>query len=147
MMLWFLKKKTKRFTRLFIPSKSREYIMIGSTSTMTSEYQFLPSNRPKGKFETIQKRERGLEYDVAHFEDNFYISTNADNSTNFKLVKAAVSSPSKKNWIDVFRTVKMFFWRVLSFFEILWWFLSASTAYFSLRVVSWDGSRRLLHGF
>lgn len=90
-----LKKKTKLYTFVY-PSKSREYIMIGPTSTMTSEYQFLPSNRPKGKFTTIQKRTRGLEYDVAHFEDNFYISTNADNSTNFKLVKTPVASPNKK---------------------------------------------------
>jgi len=89
--------KDETFYTFVYPSKSREYIMIGSTSTMTSEYQFLPSNKPKDKFKIIQKRQRGLEYVVDQFEDMFYISTNADNSTNFKLVKAPVASPNKKN--------------------------------------------------
>jgi oligopeptidase B len=123
--------KDETFYTFVYPSKSREYIMIGSTSTMTSEYQFLPSNKPKGKFKFIQKRQRGLEYDVAHFEDMFYISTNAENSTNFKLVKAPVASPSKKIGLMCFRIVTMFCWKALSFSVTLWWFLNASTVCFS----------------
>ena len=53
------------------------------------------------KFKIIQKRERGLEYTPYQFEEMFYISTNIDNSTNFKLVKTPISSPSKSNWKDV----------------------------------------------
>ena len=93
--------KDETFYTFVYPSKSRKYIMIGSTSTMTSEYQFLASDTPKDTFKTIHKRERGLEYSVAHFGDSFYITTNADNSTNFKLAKAPTSAPTKSNWKDV----------------------------------------------
>jgi oligopeptidase B len=100
---------------------------------MTSEYRYLPSDKPTGKFKTIQKRQRGLEYSVAHFEDNFYISTNADNSTNFKLVKTPVASPNKKNWIDV----------LLEGVELFRDFMVVSeriNGLLQLRVVKWDGS-------
>jgi oligopeptidase B len=132
--------KDETFYTFVYPSKSREYIMIGSTSTMTSEYQFLPSNRPKGEFETIQKRVRGLEYDVAHFEDNFYISTNADNSTNFKLVKAAVSSPSKKNWIDVLPHREDILLEGVELFRDFMVVSERINGLLQLRVVRWDGS-------
>ena len=89
------------FYTFVYPSKSREFIMIGSTSTLTSEYQYLSSNTPKAAFKYIQKRKRGLEYSVSHFEDMFYITTNADDATNFKLVKAPVSSPTKEYWTAV----------------------------------------------
>jgi oligopeptidase B len=132
--------KDETFYTYVYPSKSREYIMIGSTSTMSSEYQFLPSNRPKGKFKTIQKRVRGLEYDVAHFEDNFYISTNADNSTNFKLVKAAVSSPSKKNWIDVLPHREDVLLEGVELFRDFMVVSERINGLLQLRVVRWDGS-------
>ena len=93
--------KDETFYTFVYPSKSRKYIMIGSTSTMTSEYQFLASDSPKDTFKTIHKRERGLEYSVAHFEDSFYITTNSDNSMNFKLTKVPTSAPAKSNWKDV----------------------------------------------
>ena len=44
------------FYTFVYPSKSRKFIMIGSTSTMTSEYQYLPSNTPKASFKFIQER-------------------------------------------------------------------------------------------
>jgi oligopeptidase B len=54
-------------------SKSGQYIIIGSYSTLTTEYRFLRTDDPLGEFSLIQKRQRGLEYSIAHFEDKFYI--------------------------------------------------------------------------
>ena len=93
--------KDDTFSTYVYPSKSREYIMIGSSSTMSNEFRYLSSSTPMEKFKIIQKRERGLEYTPYQFEEMFYISTNIDNSTNFKLVKTPISSPSKSNWKDV----------------------------------------------
>ena len=87
--------KDETFSTYVYPSKSREYIMIGSGSTMSTEYRYLSSKTPLESFKVIQERERGLEYRPYHFEDMFYISTNIDNSTNFKLVKTPILSPSK----------------------------------------------------
>lgn len=82
-------------------SKSGEYIIIGSYSTVSSEYQFLDADKPNGAFKMVQKRERDLEYDVAHYKNHFYIRTNKDGAINFKLMKTPVTKASKENWTDV----------------------------------------------
>ncbi len=132
--------KDETFYAFVYPSKSREYIMIGSTSTLTSEYRYLPSDKPTGKFKTIQKRQRGLEYSVAHFEDTFYISTNADNSTNFKLVKTPVISPNKDNWIDVLPHRDDVLLEGVELFRDFIVVSERIDGLLQLRVVKWDGS-------
>ncbi|MDC7998209.1 S9 family peptidase [Gilvibacter sediminis] len=82
-------------------TKSDDYMMIGSTSTLTSEFQYLDANDPTGDFQPIQPRERGLEYYVSHFGDHFYILTNKDGAKNYKLMKTPVSKTSKENWEEV----------------------------------------------
>ncbi|MEN2400008.1 S9 family peptidase [Flavobacterium sp. MC2016-06] len=81
--------------------KSRKYIVIGSGSTLTTEYRILNSNTPDGEFEVFQPRVRGLEYSISHYEDSFYILTNKDKATNFKLMKTPENKTAKKNWVDV----------------------------------------------
>ena len=132
--------KDETFYAFVYPSKSREYIMIGSISTLTSEYRYLPSDKPTGKFKTIQKRQRGLEYNVAHFEDMFYISTNADNSTNFKLVKVPVASPNKKNWTDVLPHRDDVLLEGVELFRDFMVVSERIDGLLQLRVVKWDGS-------
>ena len=132
--------KDETFYAFVYPSKSREYIMIGSTSTLTSEYRYLHSDKPTGKFKTIQKRQRGLEYNVAHFEDMFYISTNADNSTNFKLVKVPVASPNKKNWTDVLPHRDDVLLEGVELFRDFMVVSERIDGLLQLRVVKWDGS-------
>ena len=70
---------------------------IFSYSTLTSE-QWLSKLQTLADFKLIQERQHGLEYSAAHFGDYFYITTNADDASNFKVMKAPVSNPSKANW-------------------------------------------------
>ena len=88
------------FSTFVYKSKSRKYIIIGSSSTLTSEYRILNANTPEGDFKVFQPRVRGLEYDIAHFEDKFYIVTNKDKSTNFKLMMTSENKTSQDNWTD-----------------------------------------------
>ena len=92
--------KDETFDVSVFKSKSRKYILIHSDSTMTTEYRLLLASKPDGKFKIFQKRTRGLEYSVSHFEDHFYIITNKDEATNFKLMKTPEDKTSKDNWID-----------------------------------------------
>ena len=128
------------FYTFVYPSKSREFIMIGSTSTLTSEYQYLSSNTPKAAFKYIQKRKRGLEYSVSHFEDMFYITTNADDATNFKLVKAPVSSPTKEYWTDVLTHRADVLLEDVELFKTFMVVAERKNGLLQLRVVRWDGS-------
>ena len=81
-------------------TKSDKYIMIGSYSTLSTEYRFLDADNPNGEFTIIQPRERDHEYGVAHYGDDFYISTNWD-AKNFRLMKTSVNSTAKENWTEV----------------------------------------------
>ncbi|MDN3673869.1 S9 family peptidase [Flavobacterium branchiarum] len=81
--------------------KSRKYIVISSGSTLTSEYRTLNSDDPDGEFVVFQPRIRGLEYSISHFEDHFYVLTNKDKATNFKLMKTPENATGKKNWKDL----------------------------------------------
>ncbi|WP_037374209.1 S9 family peptidase [Salinimicrobium xinjiangense] len=82
-------------------SKSQRFIIIGSDSTLTSEYRFLSADDPDGEFKIVQPRIRGVEYSIAHYRDCFYILTNKDGATNFKLMKASVHDPGIENWKEV----------------------------------------------
>ena len=82
-------------------TKSLEYIFIASSSTISDEHWFIPSNDVNAEWRVIQKREDDLEYAVEHYEDDFYIITNEGDATNFKIVKTPVEKPSKENWVDV----------------------------------------------
>lgn len=82
-------------------TKSRKYLVIESGSTLTTEYQILLADNPNDKFKVFQKRNRGLEYSIEHFDDSFYVLTNLDKATNFKLMKTPENATSKENWKDL----------------------------------------------
>jgi len=93
--------KDETFNVEVAKSKSRKYLAIESGSTLTTEYQILEADNPDGKFRVFQKRIRGLEYSINHYGDSFYIMTNADKATNFKLMKTLETATSKENWTEV----------------------------------------------
>ncbi len=93
--------KDETFNVEVAKSKSRKYLAIESGSTLTTEYRILEADNPDGKFRIFQKRVRGLEYSINHYDDSFYIMTNADNATNFKLMKTLETATSKENWKEV----------------------------------------------
>ena len=93
--------KDDTFGTFVYKTKSKKYIIIGSFSTLSNEYQFIDADNPNDDFKIIQARERDLEYSVAHFNDHFYILTNKDGAKNFKLMKTPVNKTGKQNWVDV----------------------------------------------
>lgn len=82
-------------------SKSKKYLVIGSYSTLSSEYRVLEADNPDGEFRIFQERVRGLEYSIAHYKDHFYILNNKDKATNFKLSKTPEAKTGKDNWEDL----------------------------------------------
>jgi oligopeptidase B len=82
-------------------SKSKKYIIISSYSTLTSEFQFLSADNPNDNFTLFSKRKRGVEYNINHYKDHFYIITNKDNAFNYKLMKTKINDTSSDNWEDV----------------------------------------------
>ena len=82
-------------------SKSRDFIIIGTSSTVSDEYRYINANQPDSEFKVFQERERDLEYSIEHFGEEFYIQTNKDDAFNFKLMKTSIDKTEQNNWIDV----------------------------------------------
>ncbi|MEN8186866.1 MAG: S9 family peptidase [Bacteroidota bacterium] len=93
--------KDDTFGTFVYKSKSKEFIIIASYNTLSTEYRFIDANKPNDEFKIIQPRERELEYNVLHYGDYFYILTNKDGAKNFKLMKTPVTKTEKENWVDV----------------------------------------------
>ncbi|WP_343701650.1 S9 family peptidase [Chitinophaga sp.] len=81
-------------------SKSRKYIIIGSGSTLSSEYRYLDADQPDGAFKIFHPREKDLLYDIDHRGDKFYVVTNY-NAKNFRLMETPLDKTGKDNWKEV----------------------------------------------
>lgn len=89
------------FTTFIYKSKSEKFLIIANSSTVSNEYWYLDSSRPMGEFSLFQKRERDLEYGIAHFQDQWYIHTNKDGASNFKLMTCSLNATSKEDWKEL----------------------------------------------
>jgi oligopeptidase B len=81
-------------------SRSKGYLFLVSSSHTTSEVQYLSADKPHGQFKLVAAREHNVEYYPDHNGDFFYFRVN-DTGRNFRLVKAPVADPGKKNWKEV----------------------------------------------
>ncbi|MGH7539754.1 MAG: S9 family peptidase, partial [Gemmatimonadota bacterium] len=81
-------------------TKSKAYVMIGSSHTLSNEYRRVDAAHPEGEFTVVLPREREHEHSVDHYGDHFYIRTN-DGAKNFRLVRAPVDDPRRQNWEEV----------------------------------------------
>jgi oligopeptidase B len=82
-------------------TKSDKFLVIGSYSTLTSEYRILDADNPMGNFTVFTERQRGHEYRIAHYDKHFYIVTNKDKATNFKLMKTPDNQTDAMHWQEV----------------------------------------------
>ena len=93
--------KDETYSTYVYKTKSHKFIVIGSSSTLSSEFRIISADKPYGDWKIIQPREDNLEYSLAHYGDYFYIQTNKDGALNFKLMKTPVNKTTKENWVDV----------------------------------------------
>jgi oligopeptidase B len=128
------------FSTFVYKSKSRKFIIIGSSSTLTSEYRVLNANTPDGDFKVFQSRERGLEYDIAHFEDKFYIVTNKDKATNFKLMVTSENKTSQENWADFIPHRKDVLLEDIEIFKDYLVVSERENGLSKIKISRWDGS-------
>jgi oligopeptidase B len=78
-------------------SEDRKMIFLACFAKTSREFRYLPANTPSGEFKIVLPRQEKHEYEVDHYDGQFYITTNKD-ATNFRVVTAPVGDPSEKNW-------------------------------------------------
>jgi oligopeptidase B len=89
----------QRYTLALEKTSSRAYILINIGSSLTSEVRYVSADRPYEPFQIVLPRVQGVEYDLTHHGDSFYIRTN-DNARTFRVVRAPVGDSSRPNWQD-----------------------------------------------
>jgi oligopeptidase B len=78
-------------------SLDKKMIFLASYAKTSRELRYLRADDPNGEFKVILPREPGHEYDVDHYNGQFYITTNRQ-AKNFRVVTAPIADPSEKNW-------------------------------------------------
>lgn len=130
--------KGESFNAFVYASKSEKYIIIGAHSTVSSEYHILEAGNPTGEFRLFQKRVRHLEYDIAHYNGDFYILTNKDKATNFKLMKTSEKATSIENWVEVLPHREDVLLEDISIFKDFLVVEERSNGLNKIRIMRWD---------
>ncbi|MGI8498736.1 MAG: S9 family peptidase [Gemmatimonadaceae bacterium] len=81
-------------------TKDHRYLVIEDGSFSSSEARVLRAADPMGAWRVISPRVDDVLYSVEHQGDHFLILTN-DRATNFKLMRAPESDPSRARWTEV----------------------------------------------
>ena len=121
-------------------SKSRKYIIIACYSTLTNEYHILNADKPDDKFQVFQERIRGLEYSISHYDNHFYILTNKDKASNFKLMKVEETKTKIESWIEVIPHRKDVLLENIDIFKDYLVVSERSNGLNEIRIMRWDGA-------
>lgn len=81
-------------------SRSGTYIFLISSQTLSTEFQYIHSDKPNSAPVVILPRKPKHEYTLDHMGDSFYILTNSD-AKNFRIVKMPVEDHSQENWKEI----------------------------------------------
>jgi oligopeptidase B len=128
------------FNTFVYKTKSRKYIVIGSSSTLTSEYRILNADTPNEDFKIFSKRERGVEYSIAHYKDHFYVLNNKDKAVNFKLQKVRETQTDSSYWEDLLPHRKDVLLEDIDIFKDYLVVSEREQGLNKIRIISWNGN-------
>jgi oligopeptidase B len=83
----------ERFTVEVGKTSSRDYVLIYLKSSLTSEIRCIRASEPMAAFQAILPRRQGVEYDVTHHDEYFYIRTN-EQARTFRVLRAPAGDAS-----------------------------------------------------
>jgi oligopeptidase B len=81
-------------------TRSQAFITAFSSSTLTTEVSILPTDQPQGDFLVFEPRQEGVEYEIEHLGERFFIITNQE-ALNFKLMETPIGATGRNNWQEV----------------------------------------------
>lgn len=78
-------------------TRDDRFINLVNHSTDTIDIKVTSADTPE-EFSSLTPRESGLRYFADHFDKKWFITTNANDAENFKIVTAATNSRSRNQW-------------------------------------------------
>ncbi|WP_169712593.1 S9 family peptidase [Henriciella aquimarina] len=82
-------------------TESEDFIMIETGGHTSGEVYVFPADARTPEPKLVAPRNEDEEYSVTHWNDAFYILTNADGAVDFKVMKAPIDAPGRENWEEV----------------------------------------------
>ena len=127
------------FNAFVYKTKSKKYIVIGSWATLSQEFHLLDANEPDGDLVLFQKRERKLEYGIAHFGNKWYIRTNKDGAFNFKIMVTSEGNTDQNLWTDLIPHREDVFIEGIDIFKDFLVINERIKGISSIRIMPWEG--------
>ena len=131
--------KDDTYTTFIYKTKSKKYLVIGSYSTLTTEFRILPTNDPDGTFRVFAERTEGLEYSITHFGSDFYILTNKDGATNFKVMRTSESTTEASAWEEFIPHKSEVLLEDIEIFKNHYVITERENGLNKMKIVRWDG--------
>lgn len=128
------------FSTFVYRTKSKKYLVIGCFSTLTSEFQILSTDEPNGEFRMFSPRERGLEYTIFHYQEAFYVLTNKDGATNFKLMKVGEEHTSSDHWNEFIPHRESVLLEDIDIFKDYYVLSERENGLNRIKITKWDGT-------
>ena len=86
-------------------TRTGQFVVITSASKLTTEVRVLDADEPAAVPRVLAAREHGVEYHVEHHHsehgERFYVLTNAEGASNFKLMVTPADATSRTAWTEV----------------------------------------------
>ena len=125
-------------------TKTKKYIVIGSYQTVSNEYRYISADEPLAEFKVFQPRERDHEYSISHFNDEWYIVTNRDGATNFKVMRCNDKATSKEHWEEYIPHRKDVLIEDLDLFKDYLVLTERSEGLKKINVRTWEGDSHMI---
>ncbi|MEM6851520.1 MAG: S9 family peptidase [Pseudomonadota bacterium] len=79
-------------------TSDRAYVLISLHESSTTEIRVIDADAPAAHPQLISARETGVEYDVEHRDNVFFVRTNKDGAKDFQIMTAPADAPQSGNW-------------------------------------------------
>lgn len=91
----------ERFSLEVAKTSSRAFLLIHCASSLTTEIRCLDATQPMGDFRVVLPRKTGVEYDLTHHGESFFLRINDGGAKTFRVVEAPVADPSPSQWQEL----------------------------------------------
>ena len=83
-------------------TESNRFILISAHDHITSEIHFIDAYAPQQQANLFQERCSGIEYDISDHGNDWFITTNADECEDYKLMRTPLNNTSSRYWQDFY---------------------------------------------
>ena len=129
----------EEFNCYMYKSRSRDYIFLVSSQTLSDEVRMLKADNPTGEFEVFLPRSPNHEYSIDHLNGKFFIRSN-EQAENFCLFSVNDQNIGRKNWVEEIPHRENVYLGDFDLFEDALVLSERKDALTQLRIIKSDGS-------